>query len=63
VQPYAEEEDVDDPIRSMLRKFKFTTLHKIISAANPAELVIRILQQVTWTLLMLLRHTVGLCTS
>ena len=53
----AAEEDVDDPIRFLLKRFKFATLHKIISSANPFELVIRVLQQVVWTLLTLLRST------
>jgi len=56
-KPAAEEQDVDDPLRSLLRKLQLKQLQKILGSANPAELVVRILQQLTWTLMMLLRST------
>lgn len=56
--PYAAANpDLDDPIRNFLGLFKGGRWQKILSTTNPAEMVIRILQQLTWTLLVLLKNT------
>ena len=49
--------DDDDPMQILLRRLRLKKLAQIMSSANPAEVVMRLLQQVTWTLLVLLKST------
>lgn len=49
--------DEDDPIQILVRRAGLKKLAQIMSSANPAEVVMRLLQQVTWTLLMTLKST------
>ena len=49
--------DDDEPIQWLLKRMRLNTFAKLIASANPAEIVMRLLQQVTWTLLMTLKST------
>jgi hypothetical protein len=49
--------DDDEPIQWLLKRMSLNKFAKLIASANPAEIVMRLLQQVTWTLLMTLKST------
>jgi hypothetical protein len=49
--------DDDEPIQWLLKRLRLRKFAKLIASANPAEIVMRLLQQVTWTLLMTLKST------
>ena len=45
----------DDAYGLLLKRTPFAGIVKMFSSTNPAELIVRLLQQLTWTLLLLLR--------
>ena len=45
----------DDAYGLLLKRMPFAGIVKMFSSTNPAELIVRLLQQLTWTLLLLLR--------
>ena len=53
------DEDVDDtdPMQVLLRWLRLNKIARILSAANPAEIIMRVLQQIIWQLLVILRST------
>ena len=52
-----EDEDADpgDFSSVLLKRMPFAGIVKMFSSTNPAELIVRLLQQLTWTLLLLLK--------
>ena len=53
----ADAADDDEPIQWFLKRLRLRKFAKLFASANPAEIVVRLLQQVTWTLLMTLKST------
>ena len=53
------DEDVDDtdPMQVLLRWLRLRKIARILSAANPAEIIMRVLQQIIWQLLVILKST------
>ena len=53
------DEDVDDtdPMQVLLRWLRLNKIARILSAANPAEIIMRVLQQIIWQLLVILKST------
>ena len=49
--------DDDDPMQILLKRLRLRKIAAILASANPAEVILRILQQVTWTLLVFLKST------
>ena len=45
----------DDAYGLLLKRMPFAGIVKMFSSTNPAELIVRLLQQLTWTLLLLLK--------
>ena len=47
--------DSDEPFQWVLRRVRLQKLADLVSSANPAEIALRVLQQITWTLLTTLQ--------